>query len=63
MIRDEKDMENHLNYIHFNPVKHGLVTRPVDWEWSSFHRYVKDGVYEQDWGDQDILSLQLHYEE
>lgn len=51
-IRDEKDLENHSNYIHFNPVKHGLVTKPYDWEWSSFRRFVNAGAYEVDWGDQ-----------
>lgn len=56
-IRDDKDLANHLDYIHYNPVKHGLVTRPCDWEWSSFHRYVRMGVYEQDWGDLGIDEL------
>lgn len=51
-IRDEKDLENHLNYIHYNPVKHGLVTKPVDWEWSSFRYFVKGGAYDKDWGNQ-----------
>lgn len=49
-IRDERDFENHFHYIHFNPVKHGLVEKVSDWNWSSFHRYVKKGVYEMDWG-------------
>ena len=40
-IRDEKDFEAHCNYIHYNPVKHSLVTLPRDWAYSSFHRYVK----------------------
>ena len=51
-IRDEKDFENHVNYIHYNPVKHGYVSSPRDWKWSSFHRYVNDGLYEVDWGSQ-----------
>ena len=42
-IRDQEDLNRHVDYIHFNPVKHRLVRQPVDWEWSSFHRYVKDG--------------------
>lgn len=49
-IRDDRDYENHMNYIHYNPVKHGLVESPRDWEWSSFHRYLKVGVYMEDWG-------------
>ena len=39
-----------MDYIHFNPVKHGHVKRVIDWPYSSFHRYVKEGVYEPDWG-------------
>ena len=49
-IRDEKDLQNHFDYIHFNPVKHGLVEEPGDWQWSSFQRYVEMGFYPQDWG-------------
>ena len=49
-IKDENDYNNHVNYIHYNPVKHGLVTAPKDWEYSSFHRYVKNGIYPLDWG-------------
>lgn len=48
-ILDEEDFEAHLDYIHFNPVKHGLVQHVVDWKWSSFRRYVKEGLYESDW--------------
>jgi putative transposase len=47
-LRDEDDMRQHLQYLHFNPVKHGLVSRAADWPWSSFHRYVADGVYPDD---------------
>lgn len=50
MIRDEADFERHFDYIHYNPVKHGYVTRPRDWEWSSFHRWVGAGVYHPNWG-------------
>ena len=48
-IRDERDFARHVDYIHINPVKHGLVTRVRDWPFSSFHRMVKLGVYPQDW--------------
>ena len=44
-IRDEKDFNQHMNYIHYNPVKHGMSRRVVDWPYSTFHRYVKNGVY------------------
>jgi len=49
-IRDETDLERHIDYIHFNPVKHGYVSRVVDWPHSSFHRYVEQGLLEADWG-------------
>ena len=49
-IRDERDYERHVEYIHFNPVKHGYVTRVRDWPYSSFHRFVKRGIYPDDWG-------------
>lgn len=49
-IRDQDDLHRHIDYIHYNPVKHGLVKRVVEWPWSSFHRYVKAGMYEQEWG-------------
>ena len=48
-IRDENDFARHVDYIHFNPVKHGYVQRAVDWPHSTFHRYVRDGVYAHDW--------------
>src|SRR5262245_47751634 len=49
-IRDERDLTRHLDYIHFNPVKHGLVNRVSGWPHSSFHRYVAQGQLPQDWG-------------
>ena len=49
-IRDEADLERHVDYIHFNPVKHGYVSRVVDWPHSSFHRYVAQRVLPTDWG-------------
>jgi putative transposase len=50
VIRDSRDLERHINYIHFNPVKHRLVPRVYDWPHSSFHRYVKRGDLPADWG-------------
>ena len=49
-LRDENDVARHVDYIHFNPVKHGHVTRVKDWPYSSFHRMVKVGEYPEDWG-------------
>ena len=54
LIRNEHDFNNHVNYIHYNPVKHGLVLSPKDWQYSSFHRYVQRGVYNIDWGGSSI---------
>jgi putative transposase len=48
-IRDEDDFARHMDYIHFNPVKHGYVGQVSDWPYSTFHRYVKAGVYVADW--------------
>jgi putative transposase len=48
-IRDERDFERHVDCIHFNPIKHGLVTRARDWPHSSFHRYVRQGLLPEDW--------------
>ncbi len=50
-IRDERDFKLRLDYIHFNPVKHGLVSSVKDWEYSSFDKFVKLGEYNREWGD------------
>jgi putative transposase len=49
-IRGDADLERHVDYTHFNPVKHGHVTRVVDWPHSSFHGFVKRGLLAPDWG-------------
>ncbi len=51
VIRNDKDWQFHLNYIHYNPVKHGLVVNPIDWPFSTFHRYVREGLYPENWGE------------
>ena len=48
-IRDEEDMIHHVNYIHYNPAKHGLACCPHAWAYSSFHRWVREGYYREDW--------------
>ncbi len=58
-IRDEADFRNHLDYVHYNPVRHGLVACPAAWPWSSFHRLVRAGVYPPYWGEQ-VPSLPPH---
>jgi putative transposase len=49
VIRDDRDFERHVDYIHWNPVKHGWVKRVCDWPHSSFHAYVRRGVYPEEW--------------
>jgi putative transposase len=49
-IRDDTDLERHIDYVHFNPVKHGYVTRVADWPHSTFHRFVENGLLAADWG-------------
>jgi putative transposase len=53
-IRDETDLLRHVEYIHYNPVKHGLASSPLEWKYSSFKKFVNDGLYTQTWGGSDI---------
>jgi len=46
----EHFIRSHVEYIHYNPVKHGLVQAPKDWKYSSFHRYAGKDIYEREWG-------------
>ena len=50
LIRDEADYRAHLDYIHYNPVKHGWAKQVKDWPYSTFHRWVRQGVYPLEWG-------------
>ncbi len=58
-IRDDKDFTKHVEYIHYNPVKHGLVKSPKDWKYSSFHNYVQAGLYNILWGSSGEVSFDL----
>jgi len=49
-VRDEQDLERCVDYVHFNPVKHGHAARAADWPYSTFHRYVNKGWLSADWG-------------
>ena len=49
LVRDEADFVAHMDYLHFNPVKHGHVSRVADWPYSTFHRMVEAGMYSRDW--------------
>ncbi|MBI3897384.1 MAG: transposase [Gammaproteobacteria bacterium] len=55
-IRDDKDLTAHLDYIHWNPVKHGLVRLVNEWPYSTFHGYVAKGTYPSDWGGGNAIS-------
>ncbi|MGB5899899.1 MAG: transposase [Geitlerinemataceae cyanobacterium] len=59
-IRDDRDFVNHLEYIHYNPVHHRLVTAPKDWQYSSFHRYVEAEVYDPMWGSSEKLMFDIN---
>ncbi len=48
-IRDERDLKRHLDYIHYNPVKHGLASSPFEWRLSSIHSFREQGHYDDDW--------------
>ena len=57
-IVSEEELKNQINYIHYNPVKHGLVDNVRDWKYSSFHKFVKEGLYENNWGCfEDIKNI------
>jgi putative transposase len=55
-ICDETDYRRHMDYTYFNPVKHGWVQRVQDWPFSSFHRDVRSGLYQRDWGG-DVIEM------
>jgi putative transposase len=56
-IRDQVDYARHLDYVHYNPVKHGRVTRVSGWPFSTFHRLVKAGTYPPDWGGEGAEDI------
>jgi putative transposase len=61
-IRSDDDLARHVDYIHFNPVKHGLVSRVRDWPHSSFHRYAREGLLPEDWAG-DVSEIGHGYGE
>jgi len=56
-IRDETDFVRHMDYIHYNPVKHGHCRQVSEWPYSTFHRYVEEGVYSLNWGSDGVDDL------
>jgi putative transposase len=56
-IRDELDYAAHMDYLHINPLKHGLIKRVADWPYSSFHRMVEAGIYPADWAGNGEMEM------
>jgi len=63
LIRDEADFNQHVDYIHYNPVKHGLVAKCVDWPYSSFHQYVADEKLPIDWSNSEADKSDMSFGE
>lgn len=57
-IRDINDWQKHMDYIHYNPVKHGLVKAPKDWHYSSFNYWVEKRVYDKNWGSMQEIVIE-----
>ncbi|MFC1748622.1 transposase [Pseudomonadota bacterium] len=62
-IRDEEGMQRHIDYIHYNPIKHGHVSQVKNWPHSSFHRYVQKEVLNENWGGQVFIDDDINYGE
>ena len=62
-IRDAVDYARHVDYVHYNPVKHGLVAEVREWPYSTFHRYVRLGLYPNDWAGTALARTQGGYGE
>jgi putative transposase len=60
--RNQHDLDNHIGYIHYNPVKHGYVKTPYQWKRSSFAQYVEEGLYPVDWFADNKPELKLQNE-
>ena len=54
LVRNDRDYETHVNYIHYNPVKHGHVNNASEWPYSSLHKFIRQGIIAPDWGQTDI---------
>jgi putative transposase len=59
LIRDVEDYRRHVDYIHWNPVKHGWVERVRDWPYSSFHAFVRRGILTDDWGYEPEMGVKI----
>ena len=62
-VRNQDNLNHHIDYIHYNPVKHGLVKSPFDYLYSSLHLFAKEGYYQMDWGVKEIPEFAGNYGE
>ncbi len=63
-IRNDLDYQRHIDYIHYNPVKHGYVSIPSQWQYSTIHDYIRNGVYPFDWGsDNNFDMIEVKYDD
>ncbi len=60
-LRNAADFSRHIDYVHYNPVKHGYVNKVADWPYSSFHRFVAKNIYPLDWGGGDMKNEQSRF--
>ena len=56
LIRNDAGYAAHMDYVHINPLKHGLVSKVVDWPYSTFHRLVGEGVYSSAWAGAERVN-------
>jgi putative transposase len=63
IIRDQDDLNKHIDYIHYNPVKHGLTQNPFNWNMSSIIKFKDDGYYQDDWGVIEELNFEGEFGE
>jgi putative transposase len=63
LISDDEDFIRHADYLHYNPVKHGHVKKVGDWPYSTFHRFVQQGIYPGDWGGSDDTDTEVEFGE
>jgi putative transposase len=59
LIRDDEDYQGHVDYIHWNLVKHGWVVQVKDWPYSSFHTFVRRNIYAKDWGCEPDIAIEV----
>ncbi len=55
-IRNDADFSQHVDYIHYNPTKHGLASHPSAWPYSSLHRFIRQGLVAPDWGGKPVVG-------